>query len=563
MKFSFKSDDFQDRPFKKDTIICQICGEKSRYNCREREDGTLALCKNKASDKPMRDGKGYIHILNNSNGQVKTYSKAVHKTIPDCPKADADRLNKVYTAFLESLELNKHHADNLLYERGLSDTKIAQNLYASVPVYDDRFKLAGELAESFDLEGIPGFYFDDGKWALHLTFDGFYVPYRDELGRIVGLQIRQDADEERKYLWLSSPKKEKGASSGVPLHYVNTNLIEENSEAFVTEGALKADIIGELYNVGVMAMGGVNVLKADDFVTSLDKTVPNVDRVVLAFDMDWETKEEVRSALLTLLGALRQKYLAVYILTWDISLGKGLDDVLFKFHSEEIPAEIPFTYVKAEDFQAQYLNVKNEEANTISVNEEQEIENDIDDYAPENMGLNGESATEEEADTFALTCRDFLKRDFPNPEKVMFGLGRGNVGLMIASTNLGKTTLALNLSLSAGGNRDFSPLFNENYKARRIMYIDGEATKSELQADLRKMLESCSPVEIEKIKDNLCFVCDEELHGEPLDLVNPEHLQVVTQRAVEFQPDLIIGSELKVMLKQQNVFSDIPDCNEQ
>jgi hypothetical protein len=41
------------------------------------------------------------------------------------------------------------------------------------------------------------------------------------------------------------------------------------------------------------------------------------------------------------------------------------------------------------------------------------------------------------------------------------------------------------------------------------------------------MMESCSETEGELIKDNLCFVCDEELGDEPLDLVNPEHLRIV------------------------------------
>jgi hypothetical protein len=555
IKLDFGNNSGGDKPFKKGMIICQICGEKSRYHCREREDGTLAICKNVASDKHTKDGKGYIHILDNSNGQAKNVSKVAQKAIPDTPKADADRLNEVYTTFLDSLTLSKQHADNLLNERGLFDTKIAQNLYASVPAYEDRFEVAGKLAESYDLEGIPGFYFENGKWALHLTYPGFYVPYRDEQGRIVGLQIRQDKDGEQKYLWLSSSNKERGTSSGTPLHYVNPEKVRENNEIFVTEGALKADIIGQLYNVGVMAMGGVTVLKADSFVASLDNTFPSVERVVVAFDMDWGIKDEVRDALSKLLEALRQKYLSVFVLTWDRNLGKGMDDILFKFHSEEISAENLFTYVKAEEFQAKFLNEKTENVEVTASEQtkgsieidEQEIENDIDDFAPENMGLREEPTTQETMNTFGISCRDFLEMDIPNPERVMFGLGRGNVGLMIASTNIGKTTLALNLSLAAGGNKDFSPLFNENYEARRVMYVDGEATKAELQSDIRRMLESCSPEEQELIKDNLCFICDEEISDEPLDLVNPDHLNVVLNKAKEFNPDLIIVDTLSAL----------------
>lgn len=84
------------------------------------------------------------------------------------------------------------------------------------------------------------------------------------------------------------------------------------------------------------------------------------------------------------------------------------------------------------------------------------------------------------------------------------------------------------------------------------MYIDGEATKAELQADVSKMLESCSPEEQELIKDNLCFICDEEINGEPLDLANPEHLKVVMEIAIEFKPDLIIVDTLAALITMED-----------
>ncbi len=179
---------YQQSKFKTGKRTCPICGNTHRWHCSETEDGGLVYCKHVPSEKTDSQGR-YEHIMKKGQSQFTTSQMVSEQTESKSIKADVDRLNEVYTAFLESLELNEHHADNLLYERGLSDTKIAQNLYASVPAYKDRFEIAGKLAESFDLEGIPGFYFEDGRWALHLTFDGFYVPYRDERGRIVGLQI--------------------------------------------------------------------------------------------------------------------------------------------------------------------------------------------------------------------------------------------------------------------------------------------------------------------------------------------------------------------------------------
>jgi hypothetical protein len=98
------------------------------------------------------------------------------------------------------------------------------------------------LSKHFDLEGVPGFYIQDDCWALNLNYSGFYIPYRDEQGRILGLQIRKDIDEKPKCLWLSSSDKEKGCSSGSPLHFVNPDFIRSSKIVFITEGALKADI---------------------------------------------------------------------------------------------------------------------------------------------------------------------------------------------------------------------------------------------------------------------------------------------------------------------------------
>lgn len=543
MNIKFNSYDGQSSniPFKNETITCPICGEKSRYHCRVREDETLAICRNVTSDKPTKNGEGYIHILNaNSDRLDQNFTKSIQKSIPYVRKADADRLNEVYTAFLNSLVLNETHSEDLLNKRGLSDSTIARNLYASVPTYEERFDVAGRSAKAYDLEGIPGFYQENGKWSLHLTYPGFYIPYRDEFGNIVGLQIRKDENAENKYLWLSTGGKERGAKTDTPIHFVSPDLVRTSKTVVITEGALKADIIGELASVGVVAMGGVNVLKPEDFSNKLFTVFPDVEKVYIAFDMDWETKKEVRSSLTNLVNALKGKDKSIFVRTWDISLGKGLDDVLYTEINEGIPEEYLdslgnfYTDIPSHQF-LEKTDVNSHEVS--SENETEEI----------NMELKGEANVKEEINTFGITCRNFLQMELPEPERVIFGLGRGNLGLMVATTNLGKTTLALNLALSAGMNKVFYPLFGVENTARRVLYIDGESTKTELQADIKKMLEVCSDEERQQIGMNLSFICDEEINDESLDLVNSEHLQAVIERAELFKPDLIIVDTLSAL----------------
>ncbi|HWT01585.1 MAG TPA: DUF3854 domain-containing protein [Pyrinomonadaceae bacterium] len=315
-------------PFKKGKITCQICGRTDRYHCSVTVDGSLAVCKYKWSDQHAKDGR-YIHILNpNNSTALYVGAPSVQKTEPK--KADAKTCDAVYMALLSYLKLNPEHANALLNERGLSDTTIANRLYASVPDKARGHRLARALARFFDLRGVPGFYYQDGRWQLNVSFKGFYVPYRDEYGRIVGLQIRRDGNQEPKYLWLSSADKLEGASPGAPLHFSKPDLTEQSGEVIVTEGALKADRISEFAYVATVALAGVTAMNPEKFTARIKHGLPKLRSVLIGFDIDWQEKPEVKAALFRLKHTLEKTDLAVKIRTWSSSLGKGLDDVLFQ-----------------------------------------------------------------------------------------------------------------------------------------------------------------------------------------------------------------------------------------
>jgi RecA-family ATPase len=119
--------------------------------------------------------------------------------------------------------------------------------------------------------------------------------------------------------------------------------------------------------------------------------------------------------------------------------------------------------------------------------------------------------------------------------------------LLNASTNVRKSTLILNVALSAASNRNFEPLVTDETVGRKILYIDGEATKAELQADINKMAESLDPDERPLLENNLCLICDEDLDGEPLDLVKDDHRKKVLEVAERFKPDLIVIDTLSAL----------------
>ncbi|HVF49685.1 MAG TPA: hypothetical protein VNA19_06340, partial [Pyrinomonadaceae bacterium] len=199
----------QASPFKKGRVTCPICGNTHRYHCSVTVDGMRAICKNKWSERQAKDGR-YIHLLQDKSPSpfstqqtaatatnIREYRFAEHK------RADAEQLHAVYSTLLSRLELAPTHGDDLL-QRGLSDTAIAANLYASVPDKEAGARQARALARIYDLTGVPGFYRRNGRWQVNDCCKGYYIPYRNHLGRIMGLQIRLDDTSNGKYRWLSS-----------------------------------------------------------------------------------------------------------------------------------------------------------------------------------------------------------------------------------------------------------------------------------------------------------------------------------------------------------------------
>jgi DNA primase len=328
MLFEYQHYTYSKVPFKKGKVTCPVCCKTHRYHCSVTVDESLALCRNRWSESHAKDGR-YIHILQPNLQKGFTPTTAPPRQESGTEQADADRLNAVYCAMLSHMELSPVHGDELLIRRGLSDMTIAKNLYASVPNEVKGNRLARALDRLLDLKGVPGFYRQEGSWRLNTNYKGYYIPYRDERGRIVGLQIRRDRDAKPRYLWLSSTGLPEGTPAKACLHFSKPDIAEREGEILVTEGALKAERISDFTGKPVVALAGVTAMSPETFTQRLLRVFPRLKSVKVCFDMDWQEKPEVRSALLRLHRKLKKTALEVKGATWDITLGKGYDDYLF------------------------------------------------------------------------------------------------------------------------------------------------------------------------------------------------------------------------------------------
>ena len=280
------------------------------------------------------------------------------------PPAPIEQRHAVLGRMNEVLKLNDRDRANL-HERGLDDATITRYDYKSVPTRAEAALITRQLvAEGYDLKNVPGFYRPDAdkdEWKMNVSrwHRGFMVPALDVDGRIQGQQIRRaelhplidastgdvkvdpvtgEAKMEARYVWFTSAHKpatsereevlrHDGASSGSPVHFRNPELMRATGEAILTEGVLKADVIAHYLERGVIGVAGVGNFPKE-FGKELREQMPELKKVMIAYDADVVRNPHVQLHLEKLHKNLETAGLEVKVLKWEESRGKGLDDYL-------------------------------------------------------------------------------------------------------------------------------------------------------------------------------------------------------------------------------------------
>lgn len=261
--------------------------------------------------------------------------------------------DEVYRNFLNSLTLSDRHRQNLL-SRGLTEKEIKERMYKTVPSVGA--KSFGMESFSYEISdalkrhirwGVPGFYdIRTSEPKVALCDSGYFVPVRDEFGRISGMQIRYDplpesASEEKKqhyakYKWFNSNFKEKKdgctASGCENIHYA-VPLLHAPKSIILTEGILKADIISHLGGIlkgkeSIPVIGLAGVYNTENLCFELLKMKQHgLEKVMIAVDMDYREKKQVADALENIKKIVKDSGLECEVLRWNPSY-KGYDDYL-------------------------------------------------------------------------------------------------------------------------------------------------------------------------------------------------------------------------------------------
>ncbi len=109
------------------------------------------------------------------------------------------------------------------------------------------------------------------------------------------------------------------------------------------------------------------------------------------------------------------------------------------------------------------------------------------------------------SDLKVWNLNSFLNHTFEAKEVVCFEAGRGDLAMLAARTNGGKSTLLRNCLLSLAMGKKFAPFVPEQ-RPRRVMLLDFEADEADLQRDLARMTRHFSAADRRLLAENFMLV---------------------------------------------------------
>ena len=158
-----------------------------------------------------------------------------------------------------------------------------------------------------------------------------------------------------------------------------------------------------------------------------------------------------------------------------------------------------------------------------------------------------------------ISMGDVLNTLYAPQEPVLRSLYPGQWGIVAAVSNLGKTTMLFNLCLSLACGRPFLPITPDVSKPRRILYLDYEQRREDLQWNFLRMIQVLTPAEQVLAEENLQFVCPPEMNGQPFIVSEPPAQKYLAELLKRERYDLCVIDTLgqATYLNDENSNSEI------
>ena len=304
--------------------VCIICG-KSDW-CTRSTDSTWHICRRvkREDGKERQDRNGQTYYLYRGQQRIGWHPPqnpfSTFNTNSNYVRVNEKILDDAYRRLFSFLPLlESHRAD--LGKRGISEREIDLREYRSLFSGMRRWDIAKQLHEDLGADtyfSVPGFIRETSKRGnAYMTIagpPGLLIPVRNIAKLIVAVKIRSDnaTNERKRYFSLSSRSDthdRKGPSPGAQVH---VPIFDRDMDKIrITEGELKADIATIYTNTLTISVPGA---------TNWNLAIPIVNqlkpkKILVAFDMDFETNPAIKRATRDLFCALKPNY-DVRLETW-------------------------------------------------------------------------------------------------------------------------------------------------------------------------------------------------------------------------------------------------------
>ncbi len=299
----------------------------------------------------------FILGVNVATFDVTTASPRKVRKAPEAPKPRTEEeiilIHRVYQCFVNScIPLSDEHFIHLSEERKLSYDKLGDFFEMPTKAEYEEVHTAFMLAlveEDIEIEEVlgvvPGFFQDEDGQLAFSPIGGIGILCWDMCGFIRGFLIRADDPKAvPRYKMFSSSwaKNQKGASCGV---FPDTVLTEGDKTKYlaITEGHFKALKLAK-YGYTTLSLNGVNSTGQGVLAEFMELAKSTGLDTHLFFDADMADNKGVYSAGKNIWKEFQKQGLPLYVVTWAIEYGKGVDDVLISGNGKKMKRILPENY---------------------------------------------------------------------------------------------------------------------------------------------------------------------------------------------------------------------------
>lgn len=264
--------------------------------------------------------------------------------------ADENIIALVYEIFSELSPLSDEDRDYLINFRKIDKNRIEED-YFTMPYCSSAFmkkfitKLEEHGLNENDLIGVPGFYLSEKNTVLFNGYKGIGIKIKNS--RKTRVQIRlpkpflNKAKKPQRYIWFSSQFKNMGCSSESPVDvlYPLIDKSEIKAVIFLTEGKFKSEKINEHFNSISLSIQGVTSWKdkIKPEIINIQKDVC-IKGVFICYDADMSSNIQIYNQCKEMVKEELNIFHKnnIFMVTWDASLGKGIDDLIDNGNKDKV-----------------------------------------------------------------------------------------------------------------------------------------------------------------------------------------------------------------------------------